>query len=146
MSWVIACFPGHQYVVLELREFLAQAGAFTSALAQEIQLRPAHFSVPLDNYFLNTGGVRQEGALYADAIAGHATHGEVFIVAAIACPDHGPTELLDALVVAFFDAQEHFDHIARADLGHIFIDWRFYRFKQVFLRLYSSTDDKIFVC
>lgn len=107
--------------LVKLVEFLFETCALAGAFTQEVQVRAADFGVAFNNDFLDTWGAGQEGALYADAVAGDATNGEVGIVAAIADADNGAFEFLNTFAIAFFDKGMNADDVSRAQLRDIFV-------------------------
>ena len=100
-------------------EFLLEAGAFAGALPQEVQLRPADMGAAVHDDLFDPGRAHQEGALDADAVAGDAPHGEISIVAAAPHAQHCTPKFLGALGIAFLDAQEHADRVARLEAGDV---------------------------
>jgi len=100
-------------------ELLLQAGVFPGAAAQKIQVGAPDMGVAMHDHFFQARRARQEGAFDADAIAGHAPHGKIRIHSTLALADDSTAEFLRSFVVSFFDAQEHADGVARADLGNI---------------------------
>ena len=133
-----------QTVRPKLIEFLLQTGVLASAAAHEIQVGAAYVGMAVHYNFFKTGRASQEGALDANAIAGHTAHSEVFVIAASAGANHCATEFLDALVVAFFDAQENLYCVARADVGDVGIFGSFYRV-EYFLSIHVINPYKRFV-
>jgi len=100
-------------------EFLFEAGPFSGALAQEIQVGPADMGVAIYNHFLDQGGPEQEGALYPNSGGGDAADGEVRVIAAFAGPDHRPFEFLDPLPIALANPHVDADGVPRANLGDV---------------------------
>src|SRR6185369_14862669 len=87
-----------------------------------VQLSAAHLGIAENFHFVDARRAQQEGALHADAMGGQAPHGEVGIVAALAHADDDALEFLDALFVAFDDAQMHADVVPRLHGGDLAVD------------------------
>jgi len=100
-------------------ELLAKFSPLAAAFAEEIQAGAAGMPMALNGDFFNNRGAGQESALYADAVAGYPADSKTFTVARSMNTNHGPFELLDAFVVAFFNANENSDSIPGSQLGDV---------------------------
>ena len=74
-----------------------------------------------DNDLVDARGAKQECALNADAVGGHAANGDGSVVAALAKADHDALELLNTLAVAFLDLDINADGITWIHLRDFFV-------------------------
>lgn len=91
-------------------------GFFAFELAGIVEFGAADFAFALDFDFFDHGGMDGEHALHAFAV-GNAADGEGFGAAVAVAGDHGAGVDLGADVVAFADADVHFDGVADFELG-----------------------------
>src|SRR5689334_8931952 len=75
----------------------------------------------LNNDLVKTRGAKQEGALDANTIGGHAADGDVRVVAALAQADHDSLELLNTFAFAFLDLDVYANGITCGECGDFFI-------------------------
>ena len=102
-------------------DLLFDLGGLAGAAAQVEQLGPAHLAVTDDLHLLNEGRVDGEHALHADAV-GSAADGEGLGDAAVLLGDHSALEGLDALALAFLDANGDPNGVTDLELGPVLFD------------------------
>src|SRR5258706_15153493 len=99
-------------------DFLADARPLARELAHVIELGAPHVAFALELDRVDQRGIGLEGAL--DALArGHLAHGERGIDAAVLLRDHHALVGLDALALAFDDADVADHRVARGKLGDL---------------------------
>src|SRR3990170_8538148 len=103
-----------EWRILLLAPFV-QSCALARAVAQIIELRPSHTSLPLDLNLLDARGTQQKGPFDSHAVRGQPPYREVGVVPAFSKADDGPAEFLDSFPVAFLDPDVDADGIARLD-------------------------------
>src|SRR5579875_412946 len=100
---------------------LLDPGRLAGALAQVIELGPAHVSAALHGYLLDARRVHEEHPFDADALE-NAPDRESLVDAGSGALDDHALIALRALLAPFLDLDEHLDGVANVHLRQVLLD------------------------